>query len=136
MSDVLPGDVTVNSTHPDYDENLDAWQRIRDVLAGDSGFDKTSQLRIGSTTAWVTNTLGATAGYLEFKADGLATFERLMDRVERLLSVLGSRLLESQRRVSDEALAIRQGGESSIILANERGMVGLPLRKLFFSLPA
>ena len=39
------------------------------------------------------------------------------NRVERLLSVLGSRLLESQKRVSEsaEALAIRQAGESSII---------------------
>ena len=36
---------------------------------------------------------------------------------ERLLAVLGSRLLESQRRVSEsaEALTLRQGGESSII---------------------
>ena len=82
-----------------------------------TGFDKTAQLRIGSTTAWVTDTLGATASYLEFKGDGLSTFERALDRVERLLSVLGSRLLESQKRVSEsaEALAIRQAGESSII---------------------
>ncbi len=82
-----------------------------------TGFDKTAQLRIGSTTAWVTETLGATAGYLEFKGDGLSTFERALDRVERLLAVLGSRLLESQKRVSEsaEALAIRQAGESSII---------------------
>ena len=37
--------------------------------------------------------------------------------MERLLTVLGSRLLESQKRVSEsaEALAIRQAGESSII---------------------
>ena len=64
-----------------------------------------------------TDTLGATAGYLEFKGDGLMTFERALDRVERLLTVLGSRLLESQKRVSEsaEALAIRQAGESSII---------------------
>lgn len=82
-----------------------------------TGFDKNAQLRIGSTTAWVTDTLGATASYLEFKGDGLATFERALDRVERLLAVLGSRLLESQKRVSEsaEALAIRQAGESSII---------------------
>jgi hypothetical protein len=61
--------------------------------------------------------LGATATYLEFKGDGLMTFERALDRVERLLAVLGSRLLESQKRVSEsaEALAIRQAGESSII---------------------
>lgn len=82
-----------------------------------TGFDKSAQLRIGSTTAWVTDTLGATASYLEFKGDGLSTFERALDRVERLLAVLGSRLLESQKRVSEsaEALAIRQAGESSII---------------------
>lgn len=82
-----------------------------------TGFDKSAQLRIGSTTAWVTDTLGATASYLEFKGDGLSTFERALDRVERLLAVLGSRLLESQKRVSEsaEALSIRQAGESSII---------------------
>ncbi len=82
-----------------------------------TGFDKSAQLRIGSTTAWVTDTLGATASFLEFKGDGLATFERALDRVERLLAVLGSRLLESQKRVSEsaEALALRQAGESSII---------------------
>lgn len=82
-----------------------------------TGFDKNAQLRIGSTTAWVTDTLGATAHYLEFKGDGLSTFERALDRIERLLAVLGSRLLESQKRVSEsaEALAIRQAGESSII---------------------
>jgi len=45
------------------------------------------------------------------------TFERALDRVERLLTVLGSRLLESQKRVSESAaaLSIRQAGESSII---------------------
>jgi len=82
-----------------------------------TGFDKNAQLRIGSTTAWVTDTLEATAGYLEFKGDGLMTFERALDRVERLLTVLGSRLLESQKRVSESAaaLSIRQAGESSII---------------------
>jgi len=58
-----------------------------------TGFDKASNLRIGSTTAWVTDTLGATAGYLEFKGDGLMTFERALDRVERLLTAgLGSSL--------------------------------------------
>jgi hypothetical protein len=31
MSGVMP----VNSTHPDYDENLVAWSRARDVIAGE-----------------------------------------------------------------------------------------------------
>jgi hypothetical protein len=82
-----------------------------------AGFEKDSTLRIGASTAWVTETIGATAGYLEFKGDGLKTFERAMDRVERLLSVLGARLLESQKRVSEsaEALQLRQSGDSSVI---------------------
>jgi hypothetical protein len=82
-----------------------------------SGFDKATTLKIGSTAAWVTDQIGATAGFLEFKGEGLGTFEKAMDRIERLLSVLGARLLESHKRVSEsaEALAIRQGGENSVI---------------------
>lgn len=64
-----------------------------------SGCDKASSLRIGSGTAWVTENPGATAGFLEFTGQGLETFERAMDRDERLLSVLGSRLLEGQKKV-------------------------------------
>lgn len=48
----------------------------------------------------------ATARFLEFKGEGLSTFERALDRAERLLAVLGSRLLESQRRVSESAEAL------------------------------
>jgi hypothetical protein len=82
-----------------------------------SGFDKTSSLRIGSSTAWVSETPGATAGFLEFTGDGLGTFERAMDRDEKLLAVLGSRLLESQKRVGETAQAIelRQSGEHSVL---------------------
>lgn len=82
-----------------------------------SGFDKASSLRIGASTAWVTETVGASAGFLEFTGQGLQTFERAMDRDERLMAVLGSRLLEPQKRVGEtaEAIELRQGGESSIL---------------------
>ena len=40
-----------------------------------SGFDKSASLRIGSSTAWVSETPGATAGYLEFTGQGLTSFE-------------------------------------------------------------
>jgi hypothetical protein len=82
-----------------------------------SGFDKSSTLRIGSSTAWFSETLGATAGYLEFTGQGLMTFERAMDRDERLLAVLGSRLLEDQKKVGEtaEAIQLRQSGENSIL---------------------
>ena len=82
-----------------------------------SGFDKSSTLRIGSSTAWVTETPGATAGFLEYTGQGLTTFERAMDRDEGLMAVLGARLLESQKKVGETAQAIelRQSGENSIL---------------------
>ena len=84
-----------------------------------SGFDKTASLRIGSSTAWVSETLGATAGYLEFTGQGLTTFERAMDRDERLMAVLGSRMLEDQKKVAEtaEAIQLRQSGENSALSA-------------------
>jgi len=82
-----------------------------------SGFDKSSTLRIGSSTAWVAETPGATAGFLEFHGQGLSTFERAMDRDEQLMAVLGTRMLESKKRVGETAAAIelRQSGENSIL---------------------
>jgi len=82
-----------------------------------SGFDKTASLRIGSSSAWVSETPGATAGFLEFTGQGLTTFERAMDRDERLMTILGSRMLEEAKRVGETATAIelRQSGEYSIL---------------------
>ncbi len=96
-----------------------------------SGFDKASTLRIGSSVAWVTETPGATAGFLEFTGQGLETFERAMDRDERLLAVLGSRLLEGQKKVGEAAqtVELRQAGENSI-LANIGGNVSESLTQV------
>jgi len=84
-----------------------------------SGFDKASTLQIGSSSAWVSEIPGATAGFLEFTGQGLTTFERAMDRDERLMAVLGTRMLESQKRAVEtaEALEIRQSGENSVLSA-------------------
>ena len=81
------------------------------------GFDKSAPPRIGSSTAWCSDTVGAQAGFLEFTGQGLTTFERAMDRDERIMSVLGSRLLEGQKKVGETAAAIelRQSGENSIL---------------------
>ena len=81
------------------------------------GFDKSSTLRIGSSTAWVTETPGATAGFLEFRGDGLSTFERAMDRDERLMAVLGARMLEQEKRVAETqaAIELKQTGEHSVL---------------------
>jgi hypothetical protein len=93
-----------------------------------SGFDKSATLRIGSSTAWVTDTPGATAGFLEYTGQGLTTFERAMDRDERLMAILGARLLESQKRVGEaaEAIELKQSGENSILGALA-GSVGMSL---------
>ena len=82
-----------------------------------SGFDDADELRIGSSTAWSTPTVGATAGFLEFTGNGLGTFEKALDRDEREMAVLGSRLLAEQKRVGEtaDALEIRQSGENSIL---------------------
>ena len=82
-----------------------------------SGFDKGNDLRIGSSTAWVAEAPGATAGFLEFTGQGLTTFERAMDRDERLMAVLGTRMLAEQKRVGEsaDAIAMRQSGENSVL---------------------
>jgi hypothetical protein len=82
-----------------------------------SGFEKEAALRIGSSVAWVTEALGATAGFLEYTGQGLTSFERALDHAERLMSVLGSRLLEGQKKVAEtaEAMQIRQSGEDCIL---------------------
>jgi hypothetical protein len=82
-----------------------------------SGFEKSANLRIGSSTAWVTEQPGAKAGFLEFTGQGLMTFERAMDRDERLMALLGSRLLENNKKVGEtaEAIELRQTGEHSIL---------------------
>ena len=82
-----------------------------------TGFDKEVTFKIGSPTAWVTDTPNATAGFLEFKGEGLKTFERAMDRDEQLMAVLGSRMLEAQKRVGEtaDAIELRQSGEASVL---------------------
>ena len=66
------------------------------------------------------------AGFLEYTGQGLTTFERAMDRDERLMAILGARLLETQKRVGEaaEAIELRQSGENSILgsLAMSVGM--------------
>jgi hypothetical protein len=35
--------VPVNTTHPDYDANLAAWQRARDVMAGEDAVKRAGE---------------------------------------------------------------------------------------------
>jgi hypothetical protein len=83
-----------------------------------AGFDANkSALSIGSRTAWVSENKDARAGFLEFTGQGLTTFERAQDRDERLMAVLGTRMLESQKRAyeSAESIELRQTAENSAL---------------------
>ena len=82
------------------------------------GFEKPGSLVVGSRSAWVSENADAKASFLEFTGQGLTTFERAMDRDERLMAILGSRMLEGQKRVGEtaEAIELRQSGESSVLM--------------------
>src|SRR5205807_5272864 len=75
-----------------------------------SGFDKAAPLRIGSSTAWVSEVPGASAGFLEFSAAGLGHIERAMERVERRIALLGARMTTS---VVANGLTATGGSEDS-----------------------
>ncbi len=59
-----------------------------------SGFDKATTLRVGSSSAWLSEAPGATAGFLEFSGSGLRYLERALEKVERRMALLGARMLE------------------------------------------
>lgn len=83
-----------------------------------AGFDvKSTRLRIGSTTAWVSNDPNAKAGFLEFSGAGLASLSEALKEKEKLMAVLGARLLEETKVMSETATAarLRQSGEQSIL---------------------
>ena len=83
-----------------------------------AGFDKKDNLRIGSSTAWVSDTVGAVAGYLEYKGAGLSTFENAQAHDEHQMALLDSRMLEDTKRVGEtaDAIELRQAGENSILM--------------------
>lgn len=61
----------------------------------------------------------AHARYVEYTGSGLRAFEEALDRNERMMAVLGSRLLEPRKNVGEtaEAIELRQSGESSVLAA-------------------
>jgi len=60
-----------------------------------SGFEKDATLRIGSSSAWMGEVAGASAGFLEFSGRGLSHLERAIEKVERRMTLLGAEMLSS-----------------------------------------
>jgi len=75
------------------------------------------EFRIGSATAWVSNEVGATAGFLEFKGQGLDALRNLKKDKENVMAVLGARMLEEQKKAAEAqgTAELRQSGESGVL---------------------
>lgn len=82
-----------------------------------AGFNTDAELRIGSRTAWISNNPQATAGFLEFKGQGLGALSGLKADKERQMAVLGARLLEESKKAVEATGTheIRLSGEHSAL---------------------
>lgn len=108
--------VNVNLSHYRNSADLEHGRHFTALpTAWASGFDPKQDLVIGSPVAWVTSDPGARAGYLEFSGQGLGHLQAGMDKKEKLMAVLGARLLEEQKAGVEaaEAVKLRHAGEQS-----------------------
>lgn len=96
-----------------------------------AGFDPKTSLRIGSGAAWVSDNPQANAGFLEFTGQGLGAIEKALEKDERYMAVLGSRMLEEQKKdaETEETVRLRQSGEGSVLASISRS-VSLGLTKV------
>ena len=80
-----------------------------------AGFPRDTVLRIGAGVAWVSDDSSARAGMLEFTGQGLGELREALAHKERLMSVLGARLLEEQKADAEaaETVRLRQAGQSA-----------------------
>ena len=82
-----------------------------------AGFSTSGSFTIGSGVAWVTEDTNAKAGMLEYTGQGLGALRDLKGDKEQLMSVLGARMLEQQKKAVEAAdtLRIRMSGESGAL---------------------
>jgi hypothetical protein len=86
-------------------------------VTGWAGNADGSPMAIGSGTAWVIPVTDAKVGMLEFTGQGLEALRKALEDKERLMAVVGARLLEEQPRAAEtaEAVRLRQAGEHSAL---------------------
>lgn len=87
----------------------------RPATEGEEGGD--GDLLIGSQTAWAISDPNARVGMLEFTGAGLSALEERADKKEKLMVLLGARLLEDQKKAAEtaESKRIQYSGENSIL---------------------
>ena len=81
--------------------------------------DAGDKLYIGSSSAWAFPDPQASATFLEFTGGGLGSLRECLASLENQMSILGARLLASERKSTETAQAARiyRAGESSILVA-------------------
>jgi len=110
--------VNVNISHYRNSADLEHGRHFTALpTAWASGFaiKGNKRLKIGSAEAWVTENPGAKAGFLEFTGAGLGHLQEGMVSKERLMAVLGARLLEEKTAGVEaaETVRLRHSGEQS-----------------------
>lgn len=96
-----------------------------------AGFPKESRLSIGSSIAWVATDPQAHAGFLEFTGQGLNSLKEALESKEKLMAVLGARMLEEQKSAveASDTIMMRTAGERSA-LQSVALIVGLGLTQV------
>jgi Domain of unknown function (DUF4055) len=93
-----------------------------------TGYSGGTPLKIGSSTAWALVNPASSVGMLEFTGAGLRALSEALEHKERLMAILGARLLEGQpmRGETAEAVRLRHAGEAatltSIVCAIEEAL--------------
>ena len=74
-------------------------------------------LHIGSATAWVSEDAQANCGMLQLDGSGVGAIETALDKLEKQMAVVGSRMIEQQRRGVEtaEGLLIRQTSDFAVL---------------------
>lgn len=84
-----------------------------------AGFPETlhGKLKIGSSTAWVSEDPSAHAEFMEFNGTGLGALEKRLQSKQSMMAILGARMLEDSRATVEtaEAIKLRQSGENSAL---------------------
>ena len=79
-------------------------------------------LAVGSMSAWIFPDPAASAGYLEFKGDGLQTLREALKDKEQRMAILGARMLAEDKRSSEAfgTVELKSAGERSILASISR----------------
>lgn len=110
--------VNVNLSHYRNSADLEHGRHFTSLpTAWVTGFDPKTELTIGSARAWVSSEVNAKAGFLEFTGAGLGHLADGMKDKEKLMAILGARMLEELPVGTEaaETVRLRQSGEASAL---------------------